>query len=117
MRILDIQNEVIWKPKSVNSHSCVDKNNSKSSTCAHLAHESQRHPDPEVIFRNKSGAKTGETCQDLTEGEDGSSSSDVDGEQDDEVGQHLNSSHQTSSLEQILFSRIETQPIEAHGNH
>merc|ERR1719438_607280 len=41
----------------------------------------------------------------------------VDGEQDDEVGQHLHSSHQTSSLEQILFSRVETQPIEAHGNH
>ena len=44
-------------------------------------------------------------------------SPDVDGEQDDEVGQHLDPSHQPSALEQVLLAGVKTQAVETHGDH
>ena len=95
----------------------VDEDHSEGSAGSHLTHKSHAHPDPEVFLGNKARAETRETSEDLTDAEDWSPATDVNSEQDDEVGQDLHPRHQSSTLEQILLSRVETQSIEAHCNN
>ena len=95
----------------------VDKDHSKGSTGSHLTNQSQSHADPEIFFRHKARAETREAGEDLTDGENGSAASDVDGEEDDEVGQDLHPGHQASPLEQVLLARVEAEAVEAHRDH
>ena len=60
---------------------------------------------------------TGDTSQDLAEGEDGATISDVDGEEDDDVGETLHPRHQAGAHEQLQLARVETEAVEAERDH
>ena len=95
----------------------VDEYNGKGSAGPHLAHQGEGHPDPEVGLGDKTRGEAREAGQDLADGEDGSPASDIDGEEDDEVGQDLHPGHKTRPLEQVLLARVEAQSVEAHRDH
>ena len=63
-----------------NDLTCVEEDDPEGSTGAHLSHQSQAQSDPVKLLRDKAGSDTGDSTQDLTEGEDWTTVSDVDGE-------------------------------------
>ena len=65
---------------SVEELAGVDEHNSEGGACAHLAHQGQGHPHPEVGLGDKAGAEAGEAGKDLADGEHGATTPDVDGE-------------------------------------
>ena len=92
---------------------CVEEDHPECRTGAHLTHESQAQSDPVQLLRDEAGRDTGDSTQDLTEGEDRTTVSDVDGEEDDDVGETLHTRHEAGAHEELQLSGVKAEAVEA----
>ena len=96
---------------------CVEEDHPKGRTGAHLPHQGQAQSDPVKLLRDEASRDTGDSTQDLTEGEDGTTVRDVDGEEDDDVGDTLHASHEAGAHEELQLAGVETEAVEAERDH
>ena len=96
---------------------CIEEDDPEGGAGPHLAHQSQAEPDPVVLGGHEACADAGDAAQDLTEGKDRTAVGNVDGEQDDDVGQALYASHEARPHEQLQLAGVETEAVEAESDH